>query len=183
MPQYDPFKHHRRSIRLADWDYRTPGYYFVTICTHQRQHLFDTVAYREVVEWVLKAIPTHKQARHVVLDVWVIMPNHIHLILWLRTWPQNIVTQPEKREGFANVQSGSVGAIVGNCKRQMSRRINNLCRQPGGRVWQKGYWDRIIRNEDELMRTRQYIADNPRRWQKDRDNLDELLTKMVYHES
>ena len=71
-----------------------------------------------------------------------------------------------------------VGAIVGNFKSLAARRINNLRRTPGGRVWQRGYYDRIVRNERELAAIRRYIRDNPARWAEDRENLDAALAKM-----
>lgn len=179
--RYDPFKHHRRSVRYADWDYRTPGYYFITICTKDRQNLFDNDSYSIVAEERLLAIPTYEQFQHVALDQWVVMPNHIHLILWLMTWPESIIAQPNKSAGFTHVQAGSVGVIVSTYKAQVTRRINNIERQKGLGIWQKGYWDRIVRDEHELNRTRQYIIDNPVRWQEDRENLNALLNKMTFH--
>ena len=78
---YDPQKHHRRSIRLKGWDYRTPGMYFVTICTHQRQNLFEDPVLKEVVEITWRLIPEQRHAKHVRLDEWIVMPNHLHGIL------------------------------------------------------------------------------------------------------
>ena len=71
-----------------------------------------------------------------------------------------------------------MGAIVGNFKSLAARRINNLRRTPGGRVWQRGFYDRIVRNERELEAIRRYIRDNPDRWAEDRENLDAALAKM-----
>ena len=76
------------------------------------------------------------------------------------------------------LRPGSIGAIVGNFKSLVTRRINNLRRTPGGRVWQRGYYDRIVRNERALNAIRQYVRDNPARWAEDRDNLDVLLSNM-----
>jgi len=74
-------KPHRQSIRLQGWDYTTPGAYFVTICTHQRQNLFRDERFKEVVENAWRLIPTHRHASHVRLDEWIVMPNHLHGIL------------------------------------------------------------------------------------------------------
>ncbi len=182
MPKhhFDPFKHHRKSIRYADWDYRTPSYYFITICTVQRQHLFSEPAYREVAERLLRQIPKH--AKHTKLDEQIVMPNHVHISLLLHDWPSSIHSEPEKRTGLSNAQSGSVGAIVGSYKSQVTRQINALRGTRGEKVWQRGYWDRIVRDEQELLRIRQYIIDNPLRWERDRDNLDAMLERMVLHE-
>jgi len=71
-----------------------------------------------------------------------------------------------------------VGAIVGNFKSLVTRRINRLRRTPGERVWQRGYYDRIVRNPRELDAIRRYIRDNPARWAEDCENLDALTRKM-----
>ncbi|MCC6607847.1 MAG: transposase [Anaerolineae bacterium] len=81
MSQFDPHKHHRQSIRLKDWDYRSAGYYFVTICTHQRENLFETAVFQEIAAHAIERIPNQKHTAHVELDEWIVMPNHIHLIL------------------------------------------------------------------------------------------------------
>lgn len=177
--RFDPFKHHRKSIRYKDWDYRTPGYYFITICTIQRQHLFDDPRIRQVAEHRLRQIPKH--AKHTALDESIVMPNHAHLLLLLHSWPPSIITEPEKRIGRTNAQSGSVGAIIGNYKSQVTRRVNDLRGISGETIWQRGYWDRIVRNEEELLRIRKYIIDNPIRWEQDRDNLDSMLSRMTFH--
>ena len=67
MTNYDSFKHRRRSIRLPDWDYRSPGYYFVTMCTYQRECLFDEVAYIDIAANALQRVPEQKHAQHVAL--------------------------------------------------------------------------------------------------------------------
>ena len=180
MVKYDPHKHHRRSIRLKGWDYRAPGCYFVTICTYQRQHLFDNPSFHEIAANALIHIPKQRHAQHVVIDEWVMMPNHVHLILVFVTYPpQADMTAPVG--GFANALAGSLGLVVGRYKTAVTTRINNLRLTTGASVWQRGYYERIIRNERELVATRQYIVNNPARWAEDRENLDVLLAKMTYH--
>jgi REP element-mobilizing transposase RayT len=78
-------------------------------------------------------------------------------------------------------EAGSLGVLVGRYKTAVTTRINNLRRSKGAKVWQRGYYERIIRNERELRATRQYIIKNPVRWAEDRENLDSLLNKMIYH--
>jgi REP element-mobilizing transposase RayT len=180
MNKFDPQKHHRRSIRLQGWDYRLPGIYFVTICTHQRQHLFDNVDFRDIAANALQRIPQQDHAQHVLLDVWVVMPNHVHLILLFVSIPaQADMSVPVGN--FENALAGSLGVIVGRYKTAVTTRINNLRRSRGEPVWQRGYYERIIRNEREMRATQQYIINNPARWAEDRDNLDALLSKMTYH--
>jgi putative transposase len=77
-----------------------------------------------------------------------------------------------------NVPAGSLGAMVRTYKSTVTRFANRVLRKPGAPVWQRGYWERIIRDERHLDATRRYIANNPRRWVEDRDNLDDLLARM-----
>jgi putative transposase len=175
---YDPQKHHRRSIRLRHWDYRSAGVYFITICTHQRQYLFDETQFRNIAEVAWQSIPNHDHAARVQLDEWIVMPNHFHGLLVLAPLDDKEDAEPADNRGLKGPAPGSIGAIVGNFKSLVSRRINNLRRTTGAKVWQRGYYDRIIRDERHLNITRQYIRDNPRRWAEDRENLDRLLSKM-----
>jgi REP element-mobilizing transposase RayT len=181
--------HNRQSIRLRGWDYTQPGAYFITICTHLRECLFDNAKFRTVVEHAWCNIPTHPHARHVQLDEWVVMPNHLHGILMLVDGVDGNGGRGEDNLGLprpyggdnATLKSGSIGAVAGNFKSLTARRINQLRRTSGDKVWQRGYYDRIIRNERELDAIREYIQNNPQRWAEDRDNLDSLMSKMNYH--
>ena len=76
MP-YDPYRHCRQSIRLRGYDYTQPGVYFVTICTHERQSLFDSPALRRIAEQQWQRIANER----VTLDAWVVMPDHVHGII------------------------------------------------------------------------------------------------------
>jgi len=193
----NPQKHNRQSIRLRGWDYTTPGAYFITICTYQRENIFADARFKEIVGNTWQAIPTHSHAQHVRLDEWVVMPNHLHGILILENnvgrgeaigrgeatridggMEKNPVSELPRPYGGGKLTSGSVGAVIGNFKSLVARRINNVRRTPGGKVWQRGYYDRIIRNERELNAVRQYIQENPLRWEEDRDNLDTLIAQM-----
>ena len=171
---YDPFRHHRRSIRLKGWDYTTPAAYFVTICTYQRQNLFDDPRFREIAENSWYYIPNQPHAKHATLDVWIVMPNHLHGIVILAE-KMNVTTAKPSVTGPV---PSSLPSIIGNYKSLVTRRINNLRRSPGGKVWQRGYYERIVRNERELSAIRQYIRANPSRWAEDRENLDSLIIKM-----
>ena len=172
-------KQNRRSIRLPDWDYRSVGFYFVTICTHQRTCLFDDPDLYEVAANAWLHIPEQPHAHHVALDEWVVMPNHIHGIIEIVTPP---TTEDAQADDRPTLQSGSLGAIVGNYKMLVSKRVKAVKRKIESemKVWQRGYWERIVRNERELNAIRQYIRDNPLRWSEDRDNLDQALDRMTY---
>lgn len=172
-------KPNRQSIRLPGWDYRTAAYYFVTFCTHQRQCLFDDPRLHEIAQNAWDYIPQQPHGRHVALDERVIMPNHGHGILRLLVDPAE---PPPETGGLHGPLSGSVGAIMGNYKMLVAKRAKAMLKASDTdlKVWQRGYWERIVRNERELNAIRHYIRENPRRWQEDRDNLDQLLGKMVY---
>ncbi len=194
MNQYDPNKHHRRSIRLKGWDYRTAGYYFVTICTYQRENTFGHIQdgvirlseLGEIVreEWLKTAV----LRENVSCDEFTIMPNHLHGILELHDpttvgagGPPAQKCDPRPTTGRpagTPLQNGSLGLIIGQFKTAVTKRFNSIHKTTGLNVWQRGYYERIVRNERELNAIRQYIQNNPTRWAEDRDNLDVLLTRM-----
>jgi REP element-mobilizing transposase RayT len=178
--QYDPHQHHRRSLRLKGWDYRAPGVYFVTICSHRRELLFENADFADIAANALLRIPQQAHAQHVVLDAWVVMPNHIHVIFIFVDYPAQTDMTAELGQ-FENALVGSLGVVVGRYKTAVSTRINNLRHSWGTAVWQRGYYERIIRNEREMQATQQYIINNPARWAEDHDNLDAPLAKMNYH--
>jgi REP element-mobilizing transposase RayT len=164
--------HHRRSLRFDSWDYRELAVYFVTITTQARASLFGTIAdgqvrlsgYGEITrqEWLNSAA----LRSDVELDLFVVMPNHVHGLVVLLP-KQRLPELPTAPGRFA---ARSLGALVGGFKSAASRRINQLRGTPGSQVWQRNYYDRIVRNEDELAQVRDYIDDNPRRWSQDPEN-------------
>ena len=168
----------RKSIRLPDWDYRTAAYYFITICTHQRQHFFKDPHLYDIAANAWAYIPNQPHAKHVALDEGIIMPNHSHGIIRILVDPETaVIPQPSHRP-----PPGSIGAIVGNYKMLVTKRVKAMLKMTGTKmkVWQRGYWERIIRSERELNATRLYIRNNPMRWAEDREDLDKLLGKMRY---
>jgi REP element-mobilizing transposase RayT len=178
MTQYNPQHHHRRSIRLQTWDYRSPGYYFVTICTHQRQPLFEDTALQEIAAHTLQNIPNQKHAQHLLLDEWVVMPNHVHAILVFTDYPAQ-ADRDSTKQGFQNALAGSLGMVLGQYKTRVTIRINQLRRTSGDKIWQRGYYEHIIRNEREWRAIQKYIQENPKRWAEDKENLEELIAKMT----
>jgi putative transposase len=178
--RYDPGHHHRHSIRLPSHDYRSSAVYFVTICTHGRENLFDDPRFRRIAESLWQAIPSHPQAHRVTLDEWIVMPNHLHGLLVFGPAEAGSPSEPPLRpDGWIGLAAGSLGAIVGNYKSLVTRRINELRDTPGAPVWQRNYYERIVRNQRQLDALRQYIAENPARWAADRDNLDGFLSGMT----
>ena len=159
---YDPNKHHRRSIRLQGFDYTREGAYFVTVCTRNRGCLFGDVVEGEMrlnnagrlVEAVWEGLSDHYP--HVELDAWVIMPNHVHGIVMLVR--------------AANTMRHGLSEIVRAFKTFSARRINAMHGTPGAPVWQRNYYEHIIRNDDALQHIRQYISENPACWAEDAEN-------------
>ena len=202
--RYDPDRHHRRSLRLPDWDYRTHAYYFVTICTHNRENLFAAAPLAEIAEVMWPLIPNQPHAQSVYLDEWVIMPNHLHGLVLLPGPASDATVDPEEEALLPGLPfdmryaahppaeptpgdrpklaPGSLGAIMGNYKSGVTRRINALRRTPGHRVWQRGYYEHIVRDHRELERIQIYIRENPARWAEDRDNLDAVIARMTHRE-
>jgi len=167
--QYDPQKHHRRSIRLKNYDYASSGAYFVTIVTHGRQCLFGAIVdgqmrlneFGEIVcdEWLKTEIIRPR----VQLDVFVIMPNHIHGIIIVNDVDgccRGTLQRAPTIEQFGKPTSDSIPTIIRLFKSATTKRINEYRNTPAVSVWQRNYYEHIIRNETEWQRIRQYIANN-----------------------
>jgi putative transposase len=164
----------RKNLRLEGFDYAQEGAYFITLCTHNRKCLLAEVIDHEVHlnEWgrTLESewLQTEILRPHVTLDAYMIMPNHFHGIIFLRN--QERATQrvaPTGTRTPTGPQSASVGAVVGQLKSQVTKRINALWGPLKEPVWQRNYYEHVIRAEDDLNRIRQYIEDNPARWLED----------------
>lgn len=179
MP-FDPEEHHRRSIRVPGYDY-SEGMFFVTICTHDRECLFGEITdgimtlnqAGSIVQAYWQSIPA--RFPHVALDAFVIMPNHVHGIWWLRERGEPLATRSgsldQERRANASplqgAQAGSVGAIIQGFKSSTTIRINRVNLTPGRTIWQRNYYEHIIRSEKSLDAIRQYIEANPSGWLND----------------
>ncbi len=182
MP-YAPEKHHRRSIRLKEYDYTQPGAYYITLCTKARQCLFGDVVKGEmhlnslgnIAFTCWQTIPDHLP--HVELDVFVIMPNHLHGILVIsdtlvgatHASPLHRTNALPKRHPCGPPPK-SVGAIVGSYKSAVSKLINTICNTKGNSIWQRNYYEHISRDEASVHNIRRYIVENPWRWADDPEN-------------
>jgi REP element-mobilizing transposase RayT len=173
-------EHHRRSIRLKGYDYSQAGAYFVTIVTWQRECLFGEIEQGKMVlneigeivreEWERTAVVRH----NVELGEYVVMPNHVHGILVFvddavgatrRVAPTSQTLQPR-----------SLGAIMAQFKSIATKRINGLQNVSGRLVWQRNYYEHIIRNEHDMDRIARYIESNPLRWVDDDENPNRVVT-------
>lgn len=178
----------RKPIRLKGWDYRNPGLYFVTICTKGRQQHFGKIndgimglSVPGCVAWHFwREIPEHQS--NVVLDEFIVMPDHLHGIVGIKhskedesvgtrhgVFVRNSANKKTKAK-FGQPQSRSLSMIINHFKGA----ITGWCNSNGHKyfAWQSRFYDHIIRNEKEFQRIRNYIFDNPRRWQQDQDNPD-----------
>jgi REP element-mobilizing transposase RayT len=196
MP-YDPKIHRRRSIRLRGYDYSQPGKYSVTICTQNKEHLFGQVVEGEMHrnelgeyvalcwEWLAG------QYSYVNLDEWTVMPNHLHGIIVItdgrgasrsaptktgvvdqgasRTAPTKTGVVDQGGSRTAPVKRKTLGRLVGAFKTVSTDRFNEMHGTPGAQLWQRDFYDHIIRNEDELNKIREYIRTNPLQWDTDPD--------------
>lgn len=163
----------RRSIRLRDYDYTLAGAYFVTMVTRDRKCLFGDVVDGEIRlnHWGWTVHDEWKKSaeirKEIELDAFVVMPNHVNGII--------VITDAlERATGQSPLQSGptrrSLGSFVGGFKSAVTKRISELCGSPRTPVWQRNYFEHVIRNEQSLQRIRQYILDNPARWEFDQEN-------------
>ncbi len=166
----------RRSLRLQGYDYRRSGAYFVTICTYQNACLFGVIRDAKMMPNDLGLIVTDcwsqiTQVRpNIELDAFSLMPNHLHGILFIYNGNLADVSTGTKRT--ANVSesrsaSSSFGVIIGQFKRAVTIRSKLLNSPPEQTIWQRNYYERIIRNENSLNDIRNYIVENPARWHDD----------------
>ncbi|MBM2826887.1 MAG: hypothetical protein HW403_951 [Dehalococcoidia bacterium] len=165
--------HRRRSIRLPGYDYSQVGAYFVTVCTYKRAVLFDDPRYQGIVTRTWCDLPNHYP--QIVLDVYVVMPSHIHGIVLIKDDdPVGAGFKPAPttvgRASTSNIKHHGLPEIVRAFKTFSAHKINVLRRSPGVPLWQRNYYEHVVRDEAELNRIREYINGNPLRWDNDPDN-------------
>jgi putative transposase len=194
---YNPNIHHRRSIRLKGYDYSRAGAYYITICCQDRACLFGKITHGEMMlneygtiaynEW----LNTPNIRKNVELDVFVIMPNHMHGIIILNGRGELHSPDNEQRDnicwgecnspgnepndnmiwGECNSPrpcgpSNTIGAIVRGYKSSVTKQLNLL--NIGCVVWQRNYYEHIIRNEQSYQTISEYIINNPAKWKDDK---------------
>ncbi len=173
---YNPDIHHRRSIRLRDYDYSGGGAYFVTLCVHGREFLFGEVVDGEMrlndagrmVTTVWDSLP--KRYQGLEIDACVVMPNHLHGIFFIND-PVGAIHESPLRESLRhNRRAMTLPKVVGYLKMNTAKRINQSRNTPGVPVWQRNYYERVIRDERELDGIRRYIVENPAKWDEDENH-------------
>lgn len=157
----------RLSIRLSTHDYSANSAYFLTLCTYRRALFFGNI-----LDGVVTLSPAGRIVRDlwvktseiragVILDAFVIMPNHMHVII---TMPDAVGRKPGS--GPFQRAPGSLGALVAGYKAACTSEVKRLVATTPLRLWQRNYYEHVIRNARALAGMRRYIADNPARWRK-----------------
>ena len=198
MP-YNPQIHHRRSIRLKGYDYSQSGAYFVTLCTHNRECLFGEIVDNEMIlnnygkivyeEWFVST----KIRNEIQLfeNEFVVMPNHIHGIIWIdaddmkmndvvgaaNVGTNDIVGANGRSPRQRGPGQKSLSSFIAGYKSSVTKRINQIRQTQGTHVWQRNYYEHIIRNETELQRIREYIVNNAIKWENDENYLCHTIPK------
>ena len=195
MPsKFDSQKHHRRSIRLSDYDYSQPSAYFVTIVTWHRECLFGEVVdgkmklnkIGQIVQWEWLELP--KRWGFVELGKFIVMPNHFHGILMFHgdvgatrhgstsartgktSVPHMAIDSIDGSPLPRGPQPASLGAIMAQFKSRMTKRLWKIPSLKGTPIWQRNYYEHIIRNERDLQNKTDYINANPILWAQDDEN-------------
>ncbi len=173
MSRYNPEIHNRQSIRLKGYDYSLGGVYFITICSQNRENLFGDFINNKIVlnnagkmieKWVIE---TKNKFKNILIDQYVIMPNHLHCIISIET----IKTETGEhvgsplREIIQWFKTMSTNEYIRGVKDGKYPPFNK-------RIWQRNYYERIIRNENEFNQIAEYIVNNPINWMNDKNNLD-----------
>jgi REP element-mobilizing transposase RayT len=175
---YNSEIHHRRSIRLKEYDYSQAGAYFVKVCAWNRECLFGEISQGKVncneagkvVADVWNKLP--ERFPSIELDEFVIMPNHIHGIVILNTTVGAGLALPGTKHKQTGAASGAptLGDIMRTFKSMSVVTANRRFDRPGCPVWQRNYYEHIIRDEKELHAIREYIRYNPLKWDEDEEN-------------
>ena len=192
--KFDSQKHHRRSIRLKGYDYSQVGAYYVTIVTQGREYLFGDIMngrmyvneYGEVVQKWWDVIPIHFP--NVELGAFVIMPNHMHGIIFINAERRGEVLSPRDdpnnniRDGHTNgaynldgetppLRKPTLGQIIAYFKYQSTKEMNRIETETAiTKFWQRNYYEHIIRDERDLQNKTDYINANPSLWDRDENN-------------
>lgn len=197
----------RKPIRFKGYDYSQNGLYFVTILSYKRQHIFaknssvrqrfypcrinendysncdlqTTMQLSEIGVIVQQEIlDIEKRFNGVSITDYVVMPNHIHIVVWIKNKLNSWKAQNDNssRQGQSlcltgkvsqiNTRALTLGDIIGSFKSISTKRVNALHNTPGRKIWHFRFHDRIIRNENEYELVSKYIYENPLKWDKDK---------------
>jgi REP element-mobilizing transposase RayT len=170
----------RKITRLKGYDYSNEGAYFITICAQGRKCLFGLISdgkmrlneYGKILINYWNEVPS--KWPNVTLDYFTVMPNHVHgIIMIVGAGSPRPLIPPSDLEGGETPplqNQPSLSQIIGYFKYQAAKKINESRATPGAKVWQRSFYEHVIRDDDSLNRIREYIATNPSRWDLDREN-------------
>jgi putative transposase len=165
-------QHHRRSYRLRGASYGAAGAYMLTICSYQRQCVFSAIKDNgtltlfdigKIIDEEWRRIEAVRE--NVIVDEYVIMPNHVHGILLL-TDGSNISIERQ----FGGNPGQTISSIMSQTKSAVTKRVWGLSEWKDKKIWQPRFHDRILRDERELYNARMYIRNNPLQWAEDQEN-------------
>ena len=184
---FDPAqgRHHRRSIRLQGYDYTQSGAYYITIVTYQRQHLFGEVVGGEVRLNELGQIACNEWFKTAQLrpyvklyeEEFIVMPDHVHGIIWIEIDDGGGTPTVGHIERFGKPVAHSIPTIIRAYKSAVTYAANHLQNQRGAVLWQRNYYEHVIRNEQDLQAKRDYILSNPLNWEEDDENINQQNRK------
>lgn len=176
-------KHNRRSVRLKGYDYSSSGGCFITICTHERQCLFGEIVgangcspdmilnkYGKIVQYEWRE--SAKIRSEIILDQFIVMSNHIHGIVMINKNDNMARTNDDilganSRSPLQRMKPKSISSFIAGYKSVVTKRINQIRNTHGQPVWQRNYYEHIIRDDKDLNRIREYIVNNPAKWEED----------------
>ncbi|MCX5699502.1 MAG: transposase [Candidatus Omnitrophica bacterium] len=178
----------RRSIRLADYDYSRAGYYFVTVCVNERRNLFGDIDGGKIM---LNGVgimvednwnKLQQRFKFIELDEFIVMPNHLHGVIVIVGAPlvgaQNgdVVTD-DGDDGATTRVAPTLGDVIGAFKsittNEYIRNVKNKNWLSFNKYfWQRNYYERVIRDDNDLNRIREYIVNNPAKWEEDEYYVD-----------
>lgn len=180
---YNPEIHHRKSIRLKGYDYSKAGAYFITICCEKHKCRFGKIIEKDMdAKMILNDFGTIAYQQweklpdrftNIELDVFQIMPNHMHWIIFLTDYVSWTGASPACTNGVNDEKPKDVGDIVGAYKSLVSNECLEIFKKkyPAkmmGKLWQRNYHEHIIRDEESYNRISEYIINNPANWKKDK---------------
>ena len=150
----------RKNLRISKYNYSNIGCYFITICTQDRKNILSKIYYKKetlvhelsdfgiITEKYIKSI--NKTYNEIKINYYIVMPNHIHFICEIIEKHKNTISRTNEKLPF----------LISTIKRL----INKECKE---KIWQRNYYEHVIRNEKEYKKIVKYIEDNPYKWEKD----------------
>ncbi|MHB1458349.1 MAG: transposase [Armatimonadota bacterium] len=171
--KYDKDKHHRRSIRFPEYNYSAPGAYYITLCTYDRSCIFG-----EIIDGIMVLsefghavneiwLESFINSTEIFLDYYVIMPNRFHCVIFIATESKDQIANSDLQMDIFKRRKMLLSKFIGKFKMSTSKQINKIRGTLGNPVWQRNYYEHVIRHEDDLAHIREYIMNNPINWNSD----------------